>query len=284
MSESLTPQTITFYGDELIAVQHEDSTIYALFTRLCENLGLNRQAQVRRIQRHTVLNEGLTTLTIMTSGGPQAAQFLRLDLLPLWLAGIQAERVKDEIRAKLISYQREAAFVLWEAFREQVLIDEQPTTAIESQAFQQLQQIAEMGRAIVAMAEQQMEIQRQQQAFNARLDRAGQVVKGMQTDLRLITNKVGDIQVRLGLIENQLHPSAYITEAQATEISQQVKALAEALTSSDQTKNHFQGIFAELYRRFGVASYKVIRQEQYSAVLGFLEDWHKAAYPSGTST
>ncbi|CAA9316306.1 MAG: hypothetical protein AVDCRST_MAG93-5512, partial [uncultured Chloroflexia bacterium] len=38
-------------------------------------------------------------------------------------------------------------------------------------------------------------------------------------------------------------------------------------------KNHYQAIFQELYRRFGVASYKTIIQEQYGAVLAFLEDW-----------
>jgi hypothetical protein len=42
-------------------------------------------------------------------------------------------------------------------------------------------------------------------------------------------------------------------------------------------KNQYQSVFAELYRRFGVSSYKLIRQEQYKAVLAFLEDWRGAA-------
>ncbi len=42
-------------------------------------------------------------------------------------------------------------------------------------------------------------------------------------------------------------------------------------------KNHYQGIFAELYRRFGVSSYKLIRQEQYAAVLAFLEQWRQSS-------
>jgi hypothetical protein len=35
-------------------------------------------------------------------------------------------------------------------------------------------------------------------------------------------------------------------------------------------------MFGERYRRYGVASYKTIRVEQYTAVLAFLEDWRKA--------
>ncbi|NJL06188.1 MAG: hypothetical protein HC911_15045 [Chloroflexaceae bacterium] len=42
-------------------------------------------------------------------------------------------------------------------------------------------------------------------------------------------------------------------------------------------KNHYQGIFGELYRHFGVSSYKLIRIEQYDAVLAFLEQWREAA-------
>lgn len=273
MSESLFSRAVTFQGDELAAVQREDGTIYALFARLCANLGLNQQAQARRVQRHSVLREGLTVLTVATEGGPQTAQFLRLDLLPLWLAGVQAERVRQEVREKLVRYQRDAAQVLWQAFRQQILV-EHPPALIDSSALAQLQQIAEMGRAITAMAEQQMDLQRQQQALGTRLDRAGQVVRGMQQHM-------GDIEVRLGVLEDRVHPATLISEPQANEVSLRVKALAELLTTLDQGKVHYQTIFAELYRRFGVASYKIIRQEQYVSVLAFLESWRVAATSGG---
>ncbi len=74
--------------------------------------------------------------------------------------------------------------------------------------------------------------------------------------MRTTTGKVGEIQVRLGVLDDRIHPGSSITEEQATEISQQVKALAELLTSKDKAKNHYDGIFAEVYRRYGVASYK----------------------------
>ncbi|MBA2678773.1 MAG: ORF6C domain-containing protein [Ktedonobacteraceae bacterium] len=37
------------------------------------------------------------------------------------------------------------------------------------------------------------------------------------------------------------------------------------------------GVFMELYRRFGVASYTQIRQADYQNVLTFLNDWRKSA-------
>ena len=187
-----------------------------------------------------------------------------------WLFGISTARVKPELQEKLKRYRRECFRVLWEAFKPHILREETALASADGEpAIQELQRIAEMGRAIAQMAEQQIELQRQQQALTQRLDKAGRGVRGMQID-------IADIQVRLGSVENKLHPQDYITDEQAAHVSQLVKALANLLTERG-GKNQYQGIFAELYRRFGVSGYKLIRIEQYDAVLAFLEQWREAA-------
>jgi hypothetical protein len=144
---------VRFYGDELLAVQQPEGTVYIHFARTCENLGLARRGQLARVQRHEVLRQGLMSISVQTEGGAQMIQCLRLDLLPLWLSGIQAGRVKEELRDKLVRYQREAAFVLWEAFKPQILKEETATTSAGSDAaIQELQRIVEMGEAIAHMA------------------------------------------------------------------------------------------------------------------------------------
>ena len=177
---------------------------------------------------------------------------------------MQASRIKLELQEQLIRYQEEVADVLWQAFKPQILIEERTSELATSTDAElaQLAQIAEMGRAITRMAEEQLEIRR-------RLDAAARAFQSMRSDIT-------DVQVRLGVLEGKLHPAAYIADAQAAEVSSQVKALAELLTRKDTNKNHYQGIFGELYRRFGVSSYKTIRIEQYNAVLTFLEDWRKS--------
>src|SRR5215216_2703946 len=260
---SLLQKVVSFHGDQLIGVQAEDGTVFAPFNRLCENLGLQRAGQAQRIQRHAVLNDALVTLTIETPGGPQPVQCLRIDVLPLWLSGVQASRVKEELREKLIRYQKEAAVVLWQAFKSQILVEPDDALAPSTDAeLVQLAQIAEMGRAITRMAEEQLEIRR-------RLDAAARAFQGIRHDIT-------DVQVRLGVLEDKLHPAAYITDEYAAEVSNKVKALAELLTGKDASKNHYQGIFGELYRRYGVSSYKTIRVEQYAAVLAFLDDWRQS--------
>jgi chromosome segregation ATPase len=145
----------------------------------------------------------------------------------------------------------------------------------ESDAIAELQCIAEMGRAIARLANQQIELQRQQQHLSQRVDRAGQTVRVIQSD-------VAAIQVRLEMLEDRVRPGMPIAKTQAAEISQRVKGLAEQLTGMEKNRNFYQGIFGELYRRFHVTSYTEIPQEQYAAVLAFLDDWRRAADSGST--
>jgi P22_AR N-terminal domain/ORF6C domain len=261
MAEALPQKIVPFYSDELVAVQQPDGTIFALFARLCDNLGLARRGQVLRIQRHAVLRHGLITLHVETDGGPQAAQGLKLSLLPLWLSGVQASRVKEELQDKLVRYQTEAADILWQAFKPQILAEAPPADRASALAISQLEQIVEQSRAMQRMAEEQI-------ALIRRMDSAARIVKALQSD-------VSEVQIRLGMLEERLHPAAYITDAQAAEVQSAVNTIAMALTTRDSSKNHFQSIHAELHRRFKVKSYSLIRVEQYAAVLAFLEEWER---------
>ena len=278
MAAVLPHRIVPFHGDQLIAVQQPDGTVYVHFGRVCENLGLARHSQVRKVNAHAVLSKGFFALPIETEGGQQSVQCLRVDLLPLWMAGLHANRVKQEVRDKLERYQVEAAQVLWQAFRDRIFIEETAIVPVEEDAaIQQLQQIAEMGRAIMLMAEQQIELQRQQAALSGRVDAAARVIRGVQGTLDNVVVELATVGIRVGLLEDRLRPRTTIDDEKAAEVSHRVKALAELLTGRDGAKNHYQGIFAELYRRFGVSSYKLIRQEQYAGVLAFLEEWHHSS-------
>lgn len=262
MTEPLPQRVVPFYNDKIVAVQQNDGTIFVLFSHLCENLGLSRWTQSRRVQSHAVLSTGLITLPIETPGGPQEIQCLRLDLLPLWLAGVSARRADETVRERLVRYQTEAAQVLWREFRPQIIVEEAVEDRESALAIGQLEQIIEQSRAMQRMAEEQI-------ALIRRMDAAARIVKTMQTD-------VAGIQVRLGVLEDRLHPASFITEEQASQIQSAVASIAMELTRRDGTKNHFQGIHGELHRRFKVRSYNLIRQEHYAAVLRFLDDWHVA--------
>jgi hypothetical protein len=132
-----------------------------------------------------------------------------------------------------------------------------------------LAQVREMGRALMPLADSPRGLERRQATSESRLDRAAVVV--------------ADIQRRLTGVERRLDPQNVVTDEQAAVISGRVKALALLLTSCDPSKNHFGGIFGELYRRYRVSDYKSIRRDQFEDVLQFLDDW-QAAVLAGEET
>jgi hypothetical protein len=258
---------VRFYDDTIIAVLvkiNDMLRVCAPLRPIIMNLGIDWSSQYRRAKQDPVLSKYLVSVVVTTTESQRGSRemiCLPIEYLHGWLFGINAQRLKSDMQDKVIRYQEDCYRALWEMFGARTLHD--IDTALAPSGTQDLQQIAEMGRAITAMAEQQMEMQQRQDTVERRLNVAGQVVK--------------NIQDRLESVEDKLHPHAYITDEQAAEVSTVVKALAEMLTRQEKGKNHYQGIFGELHRRFGVPSYKHIRQEQYADVLAFLDDWRDAA-------
>jgi P22_AR N-terminal domain/ORF6C domain len=255
---------IDFYGDEITTalVKVESQTqIYVPLRPICKYLGLSWSGQSERIKRDPVLSEEARFVRVSRTarGGNPELLCLPLEFLNGWLFGVSPTRVKPELKDKVVRYQRECYRVLWQSFQAEASAVVDVVEASPSASVVALEHIRDMGLAIARMAEQQLEMEHR---LTSRLDRAAKVV--------------GDIQRRLGVVERKLYPPALITDDQAEEVSASVKALAELITSKDPSKNHYQGIFAELYRRFGVSSYKNIRLDHYEKVLQFLEEWRQA--------
>ena len=261
----LEERSIDFYGDALVAVLVEvddRSQVYVPVRPLCAYLGLAWSGQYERIKRDPVLAEALRSVRVTrTEGGERGVVCLPLEYLPGWLFGISGSRVRPELQEKILRYRRECFRVLWEAFQDEAMVADGAGRGPE-RGGGTLVQIRDLGLAIARMAEQQMQPEQRVVAVDTRMDRAAAVV--------------GDLRRRLGAVERRLEPGAPITDAQAAEVSARVKALAELLTGEDRAKNHYQAIFGELYRRYGVSSYKLIPQGRYEAVLGFLEKWRRA--------
>jgi hypothetical protein len=272
--EILHHRTVTFYGDTLIAVQAADGAIYVPLGRMCDNLGLNRQRQMERIGRHPVLSQGISDLEVPTEGGPQAMRCLRVDLLPLWLAGVNANRVSEEIRAKLVKYQAEAGSVLWAAFKHDILpsIPLQPTGEGSSlvphtEGLSGAQLAYEIATAVQALARQQL-------AIEQRLEGVDQRIQGMARWAGKVEQHLDLIDHRLDTLEIEVSPAADISEDQAAELALAVKAVGQALTARGEA-NGYQRVYGELYRRYSITSYKRLPRDRFTAVMEWLHAWHQ---------
>ncbi len=77
-----------------------------------------------------------------------------------------------------------------------------------------------------------------------------------------------------------VQPAAYLTDGQAAERAHLVKAIAKDLSERNKSKNHYQSVFGQVCRRFGVSCYKRVRQDQFPDVLSFLDERHATVQSS----
>lgn len=105
---------IMFYGQPIILVRLPDGQPAVVIRSLCENMRLDRLAQVRRIQRTApIAGDLVANVRIETDGGPQRVQVLILRSVPYWLTGIDHKRVRPEMQAEVLRYQCEAVDALY---------------------------------------------------------------------------------------------------------------------------------------------------------------------------
>jgi hypothetical protein len=255
-------KTVLFYNDELLAVRGEDNNVYVSLRHLCDALSLDFAGQSQRVQRNTILLQGQRIGELQMQKGRRQFVLLRVDLVPLWLAGISTRAVReDEIRERLERYQAEAAKVLWEAFQTGRLTMQEDFTDLLKTDTPTVQAY----RMIMAMAE----LARNQVLLESRLDQYGIQLTQNKEEFK----KHAD---RLELIEAQLGASdRYVTNDQAMQISQAVKAIGIEIQKRTK-KNEFGAIYGQLYREFGITSYKQLPAHKFEQVMAWLTDSYRS--------
>lgn len=259
---AIEQKNVLFYNDELVAIKANDGQIYVALRQLCDALGLDRKSQANRVRRSLVLSDGYHVGRIETaSRGKQRAGLLRYDLVPFWLAGVEISRVREEIRPKLLTYQREVATVLHEAFQDGRLTTDQSLD---------LETLAESGSPAATAyktAQAILQIARHQLLLETQLQAQAKEVAANSAELQ-------DHALRLSELEQSLtNKSRTIGQAEASQLSQAVKAVGMALTKKS-GRNEFGGVYGELYRRFNITSYKLLPADKFDDAMSFLTQWY----------
>lgn len=117
--------TINFHGDTLFAFEREGEPFVAM-KPIVLALGLDWEGQRQRIARDQVLSEGACMIPAPSAGGIQETICLPLHLLNGWLFGVDAARVKPEIRDKITLYRRECFQALADHFGASAPTDDLP--------------------------------------------------------------------------------------------------------------------------------------------------------------
>lgn len=271
-------------GDEVLAARTDDSTIYIPVRPLCTALGLGWSPQLRKIRADEVLAESTRSLRLQTRGGPQVMLCMDLEAVPLWLAGIEPSRVREDLRERLKVYKRWVRKVVYDAFVRETGIapalgaGAAPVTPTDSDVTA-LEHIAVMAEAIATMARQQIAFEQHVDTRFASLE-TGIVERHEEVMGRLdqAAAVVGGLLRRMTTVEGMVSTGETIGDAQAAEISTLVKAIAAELArrgTGGASRSPYQTVFGELYRRFRVSSYHNIPLRRFGDVMAWLREYQE---------
>ncbi|MCA9944755.1 MAG: ORF6C domain-containing protein [Ardenticatenaceae bacterium] len=249
---------VLFYDDEIPAVliqMGDEQDIYIPLRPICDHLGLDWSAQTRRVRRDPILSKYVRFVAI-TATNPEDAQkggnpnmlCLPLDYLNGFLFGISANRVKDDLRDRVLLYQERCYRVLHEAFQEGRL------TAVTE--FEELLSSDTPAAQAYKMAQAIMQMARQQLLLESRLEAQD--------------NQLIDHEQRLEELEATLGDTGrFVTPDQAMQISQAIKTIAGEIQKRTK-QNEYGKIYGQLYRQFGITSYKQLPASKFNDAMMWL--------------
>ncbi|WP_433961829.1 phage antirepressor N-terminal domain-containing protein, partial [Escherichia coli] len=105
----MKPINVQFHGSELYVIEHSGEP-YTPMKPIVEGMGLDWKSQLVKIVNR--FGQGMVEITIPTAGGNQKMICLPLRKLAAWLNSISANKVRPEIRDRVLQYQAECDDVL----------------------------------------------------------------------------------------------------------------------------------------------------------------------------
>lgn len=271
--QAIEQRPIPFMSDELAAARTAEGAIYVTVPGMCRALGLNTQAQYRRMARTPSLAKGLRSIPLDTGSGVKSTYCLRVDRVALWLAGMETSRIKPAYRAKIEAYQDELAPVAMAVFMR--VLGVQPAPETQPPAIVSAAQVAEIAAqldtlmGIVSFLREHLDAQlaatsEQIGALSLRLDDA-------VTLLEALGEHQADTDSQIARIDER---TQRLTPAHARAIQEQVDRMARETKrlAPPQQPLTYAIIYGRLKHRFRASSYREIADEQYPAVLSYLQD------------
>jgi hypothetical protein len=173
-----------------------------------------------------------------------ATPCLRTDLIALWLAVVPTKRLKVEKQERIRRYQQLVADVLNRLFGPLEVGSETRAVVSADPAYAE-------GLAIARMSIETAELA-QKTADEA-------------------LGRVAAAEARIMALEARLMPREQISDEQAAEIADLVKQAAIALAKKAGGGNFFGTVYGQLYRTFGITSYKNLTMAQFPKARAWLE-------------
>lgn len=247
-----------FYGEVFKAYLTTDRQWFIPILDVCNALGVDSEGQRQRILRDEAIADRLVNLPIETpyrdATRIQEVACLNLRALPYWLGTIDAKRIKEQHRKKVILYKREFAEAAWAVFRSDMI----PSDLL-----------AEMDAHLPPQEREYLEAMDQLRQARKKID----MLSGkLDEELAKVGAELEDLTGRLGTLEEMLANKKIVNPAQARLLQEMIAAVSEAKhAKTKKTKSQcFAEVHEEFKSAFQVHIYSILPEEQLEAATTFL--------------
>ena len=240
-------QVVTFFEHPCQVVRLRDGTIYVSLHDLCDAVGLNYRAQLRRIRADQDLRDGVQLFRVPTAGGMQETAFLILEFVPTWITTVDRSRAAAVVQERLRFLR---LFIIREVYGAITRAAGLPSGG--SREIEDLNDLQRFDTAMQGLAERQQALEQSQ-------DRARQAWK--------------EHEDRLRTIEAILGASEVVSTGQRGHIHQLVQRWGQARIDKEGVSGAlaFQSIWSTIKTRYNVAKYEHIPARQYADCVAFIK-------------
>jgi hypothetical protein len=249
---------LLFRGKEIATADLKDGLGYVSVRSLCEAFGLNAGGQRKRLMRQQGYFEPFTaTILLSTSGGAQPALCLMASAVPLFLTGVELERVEDEDSRQLLK----------------AFLDEAHTVLAEHFGISERGELQFLRESIARMVVEQETFE---ESLSKKVDaELAELRRTNEEKVQQIREAFGSLRQQVTRIEAVAGPKARLTPEQLGQLREVVATLGSLLQESGVAKP-YPGIYMDITRLTGVSRSEDIRQEDFRMVVEFLEEQVRA--------
>jgi hypothetical protein len=243
---------VPFRGKRLVTATLVDQQGYVTLNSLCDAFGLDRKGQRQRMMRSSYWMQHAAQVQMSTPKGPRATWCLAAIAVPVFLTGVDVERVQNPEARELI-----------EAF-----LDESMEVLAEHFGISEKAEMKFMRSVVAKMVGDHEEDQGRLKKVEAEL---AEIRRAHDEKVSQIRSAFGDLRQQVSRIAMVAGPKLRLTPEQIGQLREAVENLALVMIAKAEIAKPYPSIYGDIVRMTGVSKIEDIQQQDLERVLAWLD-------------
>ena len=243
---------VPFRGATLRTVTLVDQQGYVTVNSLCDAFGLDRRGQKQRLMRSGYWLQYAAQIQVSTPKGPRPTWCLAAIAVPVFLTGVEVERVQNPEARELI-----------EAF-----LDESMEVLAEHFGISEKEEMKFMRSVVAKMVSDHEDSQGRLKKVEAELV---ELRHAHEDKVNQIRAAFGDLRQQVTKMAMVSGPKARLTPEQIGQLRETVENLALVMIQNGGVARPYPSIYGDIVRMTGVSKIEDIQQKDFERVLAWIQ-------------